>query len=277
MARRLFMGKKSALLSAIGLIGGPPFGQLTVVSLGSRKSRKPYLLCRCSCGKEKEVRIDHLVYGHVTSCRCQQTKSSATHRLSKTKEWYAWMNMRARCNNPRHASFQSYGGRGIRVCSRWNESFINFLDDMGRRPSPQHSLGRKDNNGHYCPDNCEWQTIQTQTQNTRRTRKVTVFGITKAACKWDDLMGFPKCTVANRIRRGYSEERAVLHPWKSHMGRNLGASARPMDIVRSLIDSCQEGFDKSVMEHPDFLKAATEIAGRATCISGWARRQRSAA
>lgn len=73
-----------------------------------------------------------------------------------------YMNMLRRCLNPKSHVYKRYGGRGIKVCDRWIDNFWNFVEDMGEKPSPNHSVGRIDGNGNYSPDNCEWQTSQQQ-------------------------------------------------------------------------------------------------------------------
>lgn len=81
-----------------------------------------------------------------------------------TKLYRTWVAVRNRCGNPNNPSYPYYGGRGIKVCSRWDD-YENFAADMGEPPTPKHTIERRDSNGHYEPDNCYWATRKVQSTN----------------------------------------------------------------------------------------------------------------
>lgn len=97
------------------------------------------------------------------------------HRLKGTVEYTSWLNMRQRCNDKNHTQYHDYGGRGVKVCERWNK-FTNFLADMGKRPDGM-TLDRIDSDGDYEPSNCRWADRTTQARNHRMTRNNTTTGI----------------------------------------------------------------------------------------------------
>jgi len=140
---------------------GQTFRRLKVTKI-LNKNYKGYTIveCLCACGKTVETSNIMLITGHSTSCRC----------LVKTPLHKVWRSMITRCYNTKGKAYKNYGGRGITVCNRWRESFWNFYDDMGDRPSDDHSLERINNSLGYSPDNCRWTTQQEQNQNKRTTR-----------------------------------------------------------------------------------------------------------
>jgi hypothetical protein len=89
----------------------------------------------------------------------------------RSPEYIAWSGMKQRCNNPKCKGYPNYGGRGIRVCDRWADSYLNFLADMGRRPKRGYSLDRINNDGHYEPGNCRWADAKEQAANKRAQAK----------------------------------------------------------------------------------------------------------
>lgn len=90
--------------------------------------------------------------------------------MSNTVEYFTWYGMKSRCENPKATGYKNYGARGIRVCVRWR-SFLNFIEDMGERPSRFHSLDRIDNDKNYSPKNCRWATMKQQAYNRRQPNR----------------------------------------------------------------------------------------------------------
>lgn len=125
------------------------------------------------------------------------------HSRRYTPEYVAWEHMKQRCNNKKHPAFHHYGGRGITVCERWANSFENFFDDMGERPSPKHSLDRYPNNdGNYEPSNCRWATDKEQVNNRRLTTPITFKGETLPPSGWAKKFGINAETVRRRHKMG---------------------------------------------------------------------------
>ncbi len=126
--------------------------------------------------------------------------------------------MICRCKNPQHSGYRIYGGRGIKVCERW-KLFSKFLADMGRRPSDDHSLGRINNEGNYCPENCRWETALQQQNNTRVTRLITFGSQTKSVSEWNRHLGFPHGLLAQRLcTLKWSVEKAITTPKMNRFG-----------------------------------------------------------
>ena len=138
-----------------------------VSEVGLDKNGHRLATYKCCCGNAITCRIYRANKGIVKSCGCSRRKHGEG--KGNTPEYRAWQQLKQRCLNSKHADFPSYGGRGILVCARWLDSYTNFLADMGRKPSPAHSLDRIDNNGNYEPDNVRWATWTEQRLNQRRS------------------------------------------------------------------------------------------------------------
>lgn len=131
--------------------------------------------------------------------RLCQRKSTATHGGRGLPEYNVWRSMRKRCLKPNTRHYALYGGRGIQVCERWSD-FGVFLSDMGRRPSPQHSIDRKDNDGHYEPANCRWATAKEQANNRRRpVKKIEFNGESLSIPEWAERTGIKLQTLKKRL------------------------------------------------------------------------------
>ena len=168
---------------------GQKFGRLKVdsfVEVRGAKSRHYYWHCVCECGATAVVDGGHLRSGHTQSCGCRLMEimfARATHgQTSKLRdkplpEYAVWKGIICRCCYSYLDVYQRYGGRGIKVCSRWRHSFDAFLSDMGPRPSSKHSIDRINNNGNYEPSNCRWASASEQSRNKRNSLIVEWDGV----------------------------------------------------------------------------------------------------
>ena len=139
------------------------------------------------------------------------------HGMAKTRtrepapEYSAWAAMKSRCSNPSVEQYQWYGARGIKVCARWAD-FTAFYEDMGRRPSAHHSLGRIDNEGDYEPNNCRWEDRAQQNTNKNNNRRLMHNGINMTIGQWSRETGVPQNVIRWRIERGWPISVALGRP-----------------------------------------------------------------
>lgn len=199
---------------------GRTFNALTVLYRAENRGHKVMWHCKCACGREIDVWQSHLKEGQK-SCGCMTkqliSESSKTHGESNTRLYSIWHRMRDRCNNPRQKDYDRYGGRGIQICEEWNdyEAFKRWAIQAGydeNAPFMQCTIDRINNNKGYSPDNCRWATAKEQANNRSSNHWMTYHGETHNMSEWADITGIDKVTIMSRLRRGWSDERALSEP-----------------------------------------------------------------
>lgn len=195
------------------------FERLRVEALHHIKRGESHWLCYCDCGKSTVVTSGNLINKRTKSCGCLNKElimaRNVSHGCYGTPTYRSWAGMLTRCTNSKEKGYKDYGGRGIKVCGRWKK-FENFFEDMGECPKGL-TLERKNNDGNYEKDNCRWATRKEQANNTRSTLMLTVFDKTLNHTEWCNEFNIKKSEVYQRIRRGWSIEKALTTPVKNHM------------------------------------------------------------
>lgn len=195
------------------------FGKLLVLEfagihfMGNSRKKGAFWRCLCDCGNE--VFRAGQILKKVKSCGClSHDPHETTHghkRAGKvTKVYRTWSSMKNRCLNPTGQDFARYGGRGITICARWQNSFENFYADMGDPPSSKYSIDRIDYNGNYEPSNCRWATSLEQQRNRSNNKYITHNNITLTLVEWAESHGVRDNTLGWRLNHGWSMERALI-------------------------------------------------------------------
>lgn len=206
-------------MKAIDLTG-QRFGMLVVTEFVDRNKRgMASWRCRCDCGEVITKTIGNLRSGHSKSCGCLRSTTTSrektTHGMYGTPTHRSWTSMLTRCKNPKNHKYPDYGGRGIEVCERWH-AFENFLADMGERPLGT-TIGRQNNDGHYEPENCQWEGGKDQGRNKRNTRAFEHDGITATLGEHCERLCLNPATIKSRIYLyGWDVERAFNTPIRAN-------------------------------------------------------------
>ena len=211
-------------------ITGKQFGEWTVLSYAGKYCWN----CKCSCGIIKQVARCNL--GRNRSNRCEQCRRNKggggpalrakDGRHEYPNEFRSWRAMRRRCKDD-----PFYVNRGITVCNRWQKSFTAFLEDMGPKPSPDHSIDRfPDTWGNYEPGNCRWATDTEQANNKTNSVFVTANGQTKTLIDWSRTTGVNGRTLKRMVSRGVPPEKAILVPKRKMTERFLTMNGRTLPV-----------------------------------------------
>ena len=159
---------------------GQRFGHITVLERATNHicaggQHKTAWICICDCGKEIVATSGNLRNGHHISCGCLAAErmsvigQNGTHRESRSRLYRVWSGMKNRCLNPKATKYEIYGGKGVKVCPEWLQSFENFRDwAMANGYTDNLTIDRIDGNGNYEPSNCRWTSYSEQNKNRNK-------------------------------------------------------------------------------------------------------------
>ena len=195
---------------------GQKFGRLQVHSYAGYGRWN----CVCSCGAWHEVIRSALIDGLTQSCGCLNqerriAKAKYGVSVSRIPEYFVWSMIVQRCTNRRNKDWRRYGGRGITVCKRWRK-FAGFFSDMGRRPSPQHTLERRNNDQGYSPKNCYWASRYQQMNNRSNNVVLEHDGFLGTRAEWARRLNMSYFQLRDAMRRGKTLTEIVNERQNAH-------------------------------------------------------------
>jgi len=197
---------------------GNQYGRLTVLRfVGVSTTNAKYWECQCECGAIKTIAAKHFTTGKTVSCRCfgneNTSRVNRTHGESNwtgdTPEYRAYMSAKQRCTSPSIKCWHNYGGRGIEFRFA---TYEEFLAEVGRKPTPQHSLERIDVDGHYEVGNVKWATAQEQARNKRGNVLITLGDETLCQAEWMARVGITEATFKDRLEHRWCLPCALTVP-----------------------------------------------------------------
>lgn len=193
---------------------GEKYGRLTVIE---NHHPQDEVVCRCECGNIKVARATNVFYGGTRSCGCLSKEGNnlihGDGRKGNRKRLYTiWKSMRERCTVPSQKRYKNYGGKGIKVCSEWDDYSVFKEWALNNGYSDELSIDRIDVNGDYCPENCRWATAKEQANNTTANHRITIDGITHTMSEWSEISGIKTSTIFARLKYGWNERDAVFKP-----------------------------------------------------------------
>lgn len=193
-------------------LDGNKYGRLTVIKT-FRENGRTKVECICECGNTKVILADNLKRGKIKSCGCYHDEAAKdnniTHNLRYTRIYNIFMGMKHRCFNKNNRAYSRYGGKGVTICDEWLNNFKAFYDwSISHGYDDTLSIDRIDSNGNYEPNNCRWANRKTQSQNRTNIKTYTYNGETHYLSEWAAILNIKKATLANRIKQGWSIEKA---------------------------------------------------------------------
>lgn len=190
---------------------GNKYGMLTVLEFShADRQGVSFWLCECECGRKKAMCTTSL--NRAKSCGClsrlRVSAMNTTHGQKYHPLYKTWAAMRTRCNNPKGFRWEHYGGRGIKICDRWND-ILKFAEDMGPKPSASHSLDRIDVNGNYSPENCRWASRSDQANNKRTSHFLEYKGEIKTISQWSASLNIPLWKFKSQLKKGIADNAVI--------------------------------------------------------------------
>lgn len=229
---------------------GMHFGRLTAVEKLPPQGKNAAFMwrCNCECGGTAIVRGTDLTNGHTLSCGCyrqmQRVMPNSELRLHRI-----WTNMKQRCSNPKSKDYRYYGGRGISVCDEWAEFEAFFYWAMQNGYKDGLTIERKDNDGNYCPSNCEWITAARQHRNTGKTKKYTLYGKEFTLAELCRIYGQPRSTVEDRLKKGIPIDQAIKQSGRYKLNNQLLELSDRLKELRerkSVLDAEVKGINEEI-------------------------------
>lgn len=201
---------------------GKKFNRLLVIEEAERtKDNHIKWLCICDCGKKTVVDGRDLRANKTKSCGClckeliKINKPHLKHGKRNLRIYHIWLNMKDRCNNKNNSNYKYYGERGINVCESWQRDFMTFYEwAMANGYQDNLTIDRIDVNGNYEPSNCRWITLEEQQNNKTNSRYITYDNKTYTISSWEKMQGFKRGLVRDRLKRGWTIERALTEKVK---------------------------------------------------------------
>lgn len=202
-------------------MGGKRKGMVTIieeVAIHSKKRRIRGVLLLCDCGKQFVRPLNMVKNVREPSCGCVRPLSGR-HKIThgakkggyKEPEYSSWSGAKRRCTATQDAAYHYYGGRGIKFCDRWMNSYQNFIEDMGKKPDPTYTLDRIDCDGDYSPENCRWASKVTQGRNRRNVVWIEVAGQKVTAKGFMELTLLSEFKIRDFLKKGMTGDEIVRH------------------------------------------------------------------
>lgn len=206
---------------------GKTYNKLTIIDYAYTKDNITYWKCKCNCGNKELIILPYskLTSGQTKSCGClfqdnlkkirsgEKQPPNLKHGDTGTRLYHIYSGMKDRCCNKRNKDYADYGGRGIKVCKEWYDSYTTFKKwAISNGYQDNLTIDRKDVNGNYCPENCRWTDIIQQNNNKRTNIIIKYNGRNFSLKQLSELIGINYQTLYDRYKKGWALERMIQLP-----------------------------------------------------------------